>query len=285
MIQEQKVNDEHPKPADKALPIIRIGSVEIGGLQKVFMCGPCAVESWEQIDEIAAALSELGVQVLRGGAFKPRSSPYAFQGLGPRGLGLLARAARKYGLKVVSEIVDAADLPLFEETVDILQIGSRNMHNYALLRKVGRTNKPILLKRGFMSKIEEWLLASEYILLEGNPRIILCERGIRTFETLTRNTLDLSCVPLVKRMKGMAVIVDLSHALGRTDIMMPMARAALAAGCDGLMIEIHPNPIQALSDGQQSLTPRQLTKLLADLRPLTTALAHAAEEPQTEVAR
>lgn len=249
--------------------VVRIGHVAIGGPQKVFMCGPCAVESEEQVEQTAAFLSRFGIPIImRGGAFKPRTSPHTFQGLGRDGLEILNRAARRHGLLVVSEIIDPRDLDFFVDHVDILQIGARNMHNSPLLREVGRSGKPVLLKRGFMSTIEELLLAADYIFLEGNQQVILCERGIRTFEPLTRYTLDLACVALVKRMNPIPIIVDLSHSLGRTDIMVPMAKAALACGCDGLMIEIHPDPIKALSDGRQSLSFEGFAKLLADIEPL-----------------
>jgi len=248
--------------------IVRLGRVDIGGLQKVFMCGPCAVESEEQVEHTAAFLSQVGIPIMRGGAFKPRSSPHSFQGLGRRGLDLLAKAARLHGLLVVSEIMDPRDLDFFVDRVDILQIGARNMQNSPLLREVGRSGKPVLLKRGFRSTVEELLLAAEYVFLEGNQQVILCERGIRTFEPLTRNTLDLSCVALVKRMHPLPIIVDLSHSLGRVDIMAPLAKAALACGCDGLMLEVHPNPIKALSDGQQSLSFQEFTSLLTEIEPL-----------------
>lgn len=260
------------KLMDEAKPIddfetICVDDMRIGGPRKVLICGPCAVESEHQVEQTARFLSRLGIPIMRGGAFKPRTSPHSFQGLGREGLKLLVAAARKHGLLVVSEIMDPRDIDLFVEHVDILQIGSRNMQNSPLLREVGRCNKPVLLKRNFMSTIKELLLAAEYILQEGNRRVILCERGIRTFEPFTRNTLDLSCVALVKQLHYLPIIVDLSHSLGRTDIMLPMARAALACGCDGLMMEVHPEPAQALSDGQQSLSFQELEKLLVGIKP------------------
>ncbi|MGD1992840.1 MAG: bifunctional 3-deoxy-7-phosphoheptulonate synthase/chorismate mutase [Anaerolineae bacterium] len=248
--------------------VVQIDHVAIGGPEKVLMCGPCAVESDAQIEKIAAFLSRLEIPILRGGAFKTRTSPYSFQGLGYEGLAMMSDAAQRYGLLVASEITDVRDIDIFVDRVDILQIGARNMQNTTLLRQVGQSGKPVLLKRGFMSTIEELLLAAEYIRLEGNRRVILCERGIRTFEPLTRNTLDLACVALVKRMTLWPIIVDLSHSLGRTDIMAPMAKAALACGCDGLMIEVHPNPIKALSDGRQSLTLEGLAALKAEIEPM-----------------
>lgn len=240
----------------------------MGGVKKALVCGPCAVESEAQVEETAAFLSRLGVPIMRGGAFKPRTSPRSFQGLGYKGLEWLAHAGRRHGLRVVSEIMDPRDLDFFIDRVDILQIGSRNMQNFALLREVGRTRKPVLLKRGLMSTVEEFLLAAEYVLQEGNQDVILCERGIRTFEPLTRNTLDLTCVALVKAMSTLPIIVDLAHSLGRKDIMAPLARAALACGCDGLMMEVHPDPGKAWSDGKQSLSFPELITLLDELEPM-----------------
>jgi 3-deoxy-7-phosphoheptulonate synthase len=247
---------------------VQLGNVSIGGPKKILICGPCAVESEEQIEQTAAFLSRCGISIMRGGAFKPRTSPYTFQGLGRKGLELLVQAARKNNLLVVSEITDPRDLDLFADCVDILQVGARNMQNVPLLREVGRSQKPIILKRGFMSTVEEFLLAAEYVLTEGNQKIILCERGIRTFEPLTRNTLDLACVALVKRMSSFPIIVDLSHSLGRVDIMVPMAQAALACGSDGLMLEVHPDPVKALSDGKQSLSFTELDQLITKIEPL-----------------
>jgi len=246
---------------------VQVGTVSIGGTTKTMICGPCAVESQDQVEEAAAFLSQVGVQIMRGGAFKPRTSPHSFQGLGQPGLEWLVNAAHRHGLQVVSEVMDPRHLEFFER-VDILQIGSRNMQNIPLLREDGRAHKPVLLKRGMMSTVEEFLLAAEYVLQEGNQEVILCERGIRTFEPLTRNTLDLTCVALVKQMSFLPIIVDLSHSLGRTDIILPMAKAALASGADGLMIEVHPNPDKALSDGKQSLTFQELANLLVGIEPL-----------------
>lgn len=248
--------------------VVCVKGVRIGGAEKTLWAGPCSVESKMQIEETAAYLSSCGVQILRGGAFKPRTSPYSFQGLGERGLQLLARAGEKYGMVTVSEVMDTADIPLVADYVDILQIGTRNMANFALLCKVGATGKPILLKRGFAASVEEFLLAAEYILVEGNRNLILCERGIKTFEHYTRNTLDLSCVALVKKLSHLPIIVDISHSLGRTDIMLPIAKATLACGADGLMCEVHPNPAKALSDGAQSLSFEQFGHLIGGLRPL-----------------
>lgn len=252
----------------EASKVVHIKQITIGSSNKVFICGPCAVESEEQIEQTAAFLSHLGIPIMRGGAFKPRTSPYSFQGLGETGLDLLSQAARRHGLLVVSEIMDPREMDFFVERVDILQIGARNMQNTVLLREAGCTGKPVLLKRSPMATVEELLLAAEYLLVEGNQQIVLCERGIRTFEHLTRNTLDLTCVALVKRMCPLPIVVDLSHALGRVDIMIPMAKAALACGSDGLMLEVHPNPIAALSDGHQSLSFQEFSDLLSALQPL-----------------
>lgn len=258
--------------------VVGAKQVRIGGAEKTLWCGPCSVESEMQIEETAAFLSSCGVQILRGGAFKPRTSPYSFQGLGERGLKLLARAGEKYGMATVSEVMDTADIPLLVEYIDILQIGARNMDHFALLRKVGATGKPILLKRGVAASVEEFLLAAEYILVAGNPNVILCERGIRTFERYTRNTLDLSCVALVKKLSHLPIIVDISHSLGRTDIALPLAKAALACGSDGLMCEVHPNPAKALSDGAQSQSFEQFKHFMAGLRSLITFLDAQAQD-------
>ncbi|HEU24318.1 MAG: 3-deoxy-7-phosphoheptulonate synthase [Mesoaciditoga sp.] len=232
--------------------IIECGDEKIGEKFQ-FIAGPCAVESRDQMQREAEFLSNLGVKFLRGGAFKPRTSPYSFQGLGIEGLKILREVGDKYNMKVVSEMMSPEDLPLFEEYVDVIQIGTRNMQNYRLLEKVGHSTKPVILKRGFMSTIEEWLLAAEYLYYHGNSQIILCERGIRTFEKYTRNTLDIAAVPLVKILSHLPIIVDLSHATGRRDLIPPLSKAVVAAGADGVMIEVHENPENALSDGQQSL--------------------------------
>jgi 3-deoxy-7-phosphoheptulonate synthase len=240
----------------------------IGGRRRTFMLGPCSVENEAQVEQIARQAAELGAPVLRGGAFKPRTSPHTFQGLGWAGLDLLVETGHAHGLAVISEVMDPRDVEIFlAKGVDILQIGSRNMQNFPLLKEAGRTQTPVMIKRGFMSTIKELLYAAEYVLLEGNTQVILCERGIRTFETLTRNTLDLTSIPLVKSFLPVPVIADLSHALGRTDIMLPMAKAALACGADGLMLEIHPDPSAALSDGDQALSLSALSDLMSALRP------------------
>lgn len=243
-------------------------SVEIGGDRVVVMAGPCAVESLESLLECAERVKEAGGKVLRGGAYKPRTSPYSFQGLEEQGLQMLAEARERTGLLVVTEVLDSETARVAAEYADILQIGSRNMFNFNLLKAVGRFGKPVLLKRGFSSTIQEWLLAAEYIVGEGNPRVILCERGIRTFETYTRNTLDISAVLAVRELSHLPVIVDPSHAAGRWEMVNPLAKASIAAGADGLLIEVHPNPKLALCDGAQSLTPANFKSLMAELAPL-----------------
>lgn len=248
------------------------------------MCGPCAIESRSQVLETAAFLHELGIKVIRGGAYKPRTSPNSFQGVGAKGLEWLAEAAQKYYMLTVSEIMDASDLPLFQDTIDILQIGARNMQNFSLLKKVGQTDKLILLKRGFMSTVEEFLFAAEYISREGNPSIILCERGVRTFEKWTRNTLDLSCVALVNQETRYPIIVDLSHSLGRKDIILPLARASLACGAAGLMIEVHANPSEALCDGYQSLSFEELSCLMKSLKPFLVYLLDSSSHNFEKIA-
>ena len=232
--------------------VIDVGGERIGDKFQ-FIAGPCSVESKEQMERETEFLSGLGVKFLRGGAFKPRTSPYAFQGLGLEGLKIMKDVSEKYEMKVVSEMMAPEDLAIFEEYADVIQVGTRNMQNYRLLETLGHSTKPILLKRGFMSTVEEWLLAAEYLYYHGNSQIILCERGIRTFEKYTRNTLDISSVPLVKILSHLPVIVDLSHATGRRDLIHPLAKAVVAVGADGTMIEVHENPEKALSDGQQSL--------------------------------
>ncbi len=252
--------------------VVRVGDVAIGGVPLVVMAGPCAVESREQVLAAALAVRRAGATVLRGGAFKPRTSPYDFQGLGEEGLQLLAEARALTGLPIITEVMDSEDVPLVARYADILQIGSRNMSATRLLRKAALTGKPILLKRGFQASIREWLLSAEYILATGNDRVILCERGIRTHDAeFTRNTLDLAAVPVLKQETHLPVIVDPSHATGRADLVAPMCRAALAAGADGLLIEVHPRPQQALCDGKQSLSLEAFSSLMNDLRNLAPA--------------
>jgi 3-deoxy-7-phosphoheptulonate synthase len=236
------------------------------------MAGPCSAESEEQVFSAAAAVKRAGAKVFRGGAFKPRSSPYSFQGLGEEGLRMLRAAANQENLKLVSEVMDVSQIDLVGRYSDIYQVGARNMQNYTLLRELGRTRKPVLLKRGIAATIEEWLLSAEYVLAGGNPEVILCERGIRTFESYTRNTLDISAIPVIKKLSHLPIVVDPSHGTGRRDKVAPMARAAVAAGCDGLIIEVHCNPDKALSDGAQSMFPAQFDRLMAELRIIAPAI-------------
>ena len=245
--------------------VVEVGEAKMGGGNFALIAGPCSVESEEQICEVAQRVKQSGAAVLRGGAFKPRTSPYAFQGMRERGIELLKLARRESGLPIITEIMDLSHLPLFED-VDIIQVGARNMQNFELLKALGKTGKPILLKRGLSSTIEEWLMSAEYIMAGGNERVILCERGIRTFETATRNTLDLSCIPVLKGLTHLPVIVDPSHATGYARLVLPMAMAAAAAGADGLMIEVHNHPERAACDGQQSLNPDQFDILAEDVR-------------------
>lgn len=242
--------------------IVDVNGIKIGGGNLGIIAGPCAVESEEQIVEIAKQIKKSGANFLRGGAFKPRTSPYSFQGLELEGLKLMQIAKQETGLQIVSELMSPSYIDEFVDTVDIIQIGARNMQNYDLLKQVGKTNKPIILKRGLSSTIEEWLLSAEHIMAQGNENIILCERGIRTYETYTRNTLDLSAIPVVKSYSHLPIIVDPSHATGHSRYVESMAMASIAAGCDGLMIEVHNNPKEALSDGQQSVTPKEFDSIM-----------------------
>lgn len=251
------------KPEDT---VIEVNGEKFGGDYLGIIAGPCTVESKEQINAIAQILSEMGVKVLRGGAFKPRTSPYAFQGMGEDGLKLLRDAADKYNMAVTSEIMEISQIPMFEKYVDIFQVGARNMQNFNLLKELGHVNKPIMLKRGLSATIEEWLMSAEYIMSGGNRDVILCERGIRTFERVTRNTLDLSAIPVIKKLSHLPVIIDPSHGTGLRDKVAPMSRAAVAAGCDGLIIEVHHDPDNALCDGAQSLLPEQFQELYADIK-------------------
>jgi 3-deoxy-7-phosphoheptulonate synthase len=255
--------------------VVRIGDVEIGGDRVVVMAGPCSVESREQIERSAEVVASAGARVIRGGAFKPRSSPYSFQGMGEEGLEILRAAADRHGLLVVSEVMDSAQIPLVAQYSDILQVGARNMQNYNLLRDLGKQRKPVLLKRGIAATIEELLLSAEYILAGGNYDVVLCERGIRTFETYTRNTMDISAIPVVKKLSHLPIIGDPSHGTGRRDKVVPMARAAVAAGADGLLVEVHPDPDHALSDGAQSLRPEQFVDLMRQLRIIAPAVGRS----------
>jgi len=251
---------------------VNVAGVTIGGDEVIVMAGPCSVESEEQIHESAKAVAAAGAKILRGGAFKPRSSPYAFQGLGEAGLVMMKDAAKAHGLAVVTEIMDPSQADLMLKYADMLQIGARNMQNYPLLRVAGKTGLPVLLKRGLSATISEWLMSAEYILAEDNPNVVLCERGIRTFENATRNTLDLSAVPVVKAKSHLPVVVDPSHGTGIRNKVLPMARAGVAAGADGLMIEVHPNPEEALSDGPQSLHFPQFVEMMEQVRQIARAV-------------
>jgi 3-deoxy-7-phosphoheptulonate synthase len=246
--------------------------VQVGGTQVVVMAGPCSVESREQLFAAAEQVAAAGAQVLRGGAFKPRSSPYSFQGLGEDALNLLREAGDKFGLLVISEVMEISQIPLMTPYIDILQVGARNMQNFNLLRELGKVRKPVLLKRGIAATLEELLLSAEYIMAGGNYEVMLCERGIRTFETYTRNTMDISAIPIIKKLSHLPMAADPSHGTGRRDKVPPMARAALAAGCDALLIEVHPSPDHALSDGAQSLYFEQFRKLMEELRIIAPAV-------------
>ena len=253
--------------------IIDVGGVKIGGNHLALIAGPCSVESKEQVINIAIKAKEAGANMLRGGAFKPRTSPYAFQGMGSEGLDLLLAAKEATGLPIVSELMSAEYIDIFNEKVDLVQIGARNMQNFELLKEVvKRCKKPVLLKRGLSATYEEWIMAAEYIMLNGNPNVILCERGIRTFETYTRNTLDLQAIPVIKRLTHLPIIVDPSHAGGKWWLVEPMAKASVAAGCDGLMIEVHHNPECALCDGPQSLKPDKYTSLIKQVKDIAHIL-------------
>jgi 3-deoxy-7-phosphoheptulonate synthase len=255
------------------------GGVTIGGDDVAVMAGPCSVESEKQILAAARAVRDAGATLLRGGAFKPRSSPYSFQGLGRKGLALLARAREETGLLIVTEAMDPEGLDAVAEVADVVQIGARNMQNYSLLKQAGRAGKPVLLKRGLAATIQELLLSAEYILAEGNPDVILCERGVRTFDSATRNLFDLAAVAVVHGLSHLPIVADPSHGTGHRDMVIPMARAAVAAGADGLLIEVHPNPEQALSDGAQSLYPAQFAQMMRDVRLIAEAIGRRVAEP------
>ena len=252
--------------------VVSIGDVEIGGKELVVMAGPCAVESEAQLKQAVRIVRDAGARMLRGGAFKPRTSPFNFQGLGKEGLEMLARARKESGLPIVTEVIDTHDVTLISKYADVLQVGSRNMQNFALLKKAGQSKMPVLLKRGFSCTVTEWLTAADYILAEGNEKVILCERGIRTFEDSIRFSLDISSIAVIKRFSHLPVIVDPSHAAGHFSLVPSIARAAIAAGADGLLIEVHPNPKEALVDGLQSLTPSDFNRLMNELRSLAKAM-------------
>ena len=258
---------------------VKVDGFWVGGSNFVVMAGPCSVESKEQLFTTARGVRASGASVLRGGAFKPRTSPYAFQGLGREGLELLAAAREQTGMPVVTEVLEPGEVSLVAEYADILQIGTRNMQNFPLLKEVGRTDKPVLLKRGLSATIEEWLMAAEYVMAGGNFRVILCERGIRTFETAVRNTLDLSAIPVLKRLTHLPVIVDPSHAAGKRYLVKPLALAAAAVGADGLIIEVHPTPDTAMSDGPQSLTLEDFDDLMGSLQPILSAVGRTLPVP------
>jgi 3-deoxy-7-phosphoheptulonate synthase len=255
--------------------VVKVGDVRIGGDEVIVIAGPCSAENEKQVRTTAAAVRRAGAKMLRGGAFKPRSSPYSFQGLGEQGLQLLQDAAKAENLALVSEVMEIAQIPLIEKYCDMFQVGARNMQNFALLRELGHTRKPVLLKRGISATIEEWLLSAEYILSGGNTEVVLCERGIRTFETATRNTFDVSAIPVVKKLSHLPIVGDPSHGAGRRDMVAPMARAAVAAGADGLIIEVHCDPDRALSDGAQSMFPAQFDRLMAELRIIAPAIGRS----------
>jgi 3-deoxy-7-phosphoheptulonate synthase len=255
--------------------VVTLGDVRIGGDEVIVMAGPCSAETEEQVHTTAAAVHRAGAKILRGGAFKPRSSPYSFQGLGEEGLRMLRDAAKAENMKLVTEVMDVSQIEVIGKYADIYQVGARNMQNFTLLRELGNVRKPVLLKRGIAATIEEWLLSAEYILSGGNTDVILCERGIRTFETATRNTFDISAIPVVKKMSHLPVVADPSHGAGRRDMVVPMARAAVAAGADGLIIEVHCDPDHALSDGAQSMFPAQFDRLMAELRIIAPAIGRS----------
>ena len=252
--------------------IVRVGGIDIGGDELVVMAGPCAVETEEQVLQTARAVKAAGADILRGGAFKPSTSPYHFRGLGPEGLKLLAQAGAETGLAIITEVMAPHDVELVARYADILQVGTRNMQNFSLLDEVGKAQKPVLLKRGLSATIEEWLLSAEYILSQGNRNLILCERGIRTFETYTRNTMDISAIPVIKKLSHLPIIADPSHGTGKWYLVPPLALAAVAAGADGLMIEVHPNPDQALKDGPQSLNFDNFEQLMSQVVLVASAL-------------
>jgi len=278
-VQEVVRISEPYKLASKTLKpegsVVTVGDARIGGDEVIVMAGPCSAENEKQVRAAAAAVRKAGAKIFRGGAFKPRSSPYSFQGLGEEGLIMLRDAAKAENMALVSEVMDVSQIPLIEKYCDMFQVGARNMQNFTLLRELGHTRKPVLLKRGISATIEEWLLSAEYVLSGGNTEVVLCERGIRTFETATRNTFDVSAIPVVKKLSHLPIIADPSHGAGRRDMVAPMARAAVAAGADGLIIEVHCDPDHALSDGAQSMFPAQFDRLMAELRIIAPAIGRS----------
>lgn len=264
ILKPYKLASREVKPVDS---VIQADSVAVGGKEITIIAGPCSVESKDQICTTAKLVKDSGANFLRGGAYKPRTSPYSFQGMEEDGLKLLADAKEASGLPIVTEIMNPREIDLVVKYADVLQVGARNMQNFSLLKELGRTNKPVLLKRGMMNTIKEFLMSAEYVLSEGNSNVILCERGIRTFETATRNTLDISCIPVLKKETHLPVIIDPSHATGHWEMVESMSRASIAAGADGLIIEVHPDPVKAFSDGPQSLKPSKFSKLMKNIRP------------------
>ncbi len=269
IVSPYKLASRHFKPGGT---IVKVKGVEIGGTNVVVMAGPCSVENQDQINRAADIVAEAGATVIRGGAFKPRSSPYSFQGLGEEGLKILRAAADRNRLLVISEVMDQTQIPLMAAYTDILQIGARNMQNFNLLKELGKLRMPVLLKRGIAATIEELLLSAEYVMSGGNYEVILCERGIRTFETYTRNTMDVSAIPVVKKLSHLPIVADPSHGTGRRDMVLPMARASIAAGADGLLVEVHHDPDHALSDGAQTLRPEQFSELMQQSRIIASAV-------------
>ncbi|MFQ5450513.1 MAG: 3-deoxy-7-phosphoheptulonate synthase [Nitrospinaceae bacterium] len=276
ILKPYKLASREVKSQDSVIPV---GDRTIGGKEIALIAGPCSVESKEQICLTARLVKEAGANFMRGGAFKPRTSPYSFQGLEEEGLQLLDEAKKLTGLPIVTEVMNPREVHLVARYADVMQVGARNVQNFSLLKELGQINKPILLKRGLMTTIKEFLMSAEYILSEGNKNVILCERGIRTFETATRNTLDLSCIPVLKKETHLPVIIDPSHGTGHWDLVIPMARAAIAAGADGLMIEVHPDPTNAFSDGPQSLKPSKFTQLVVSLRPFIELMGRSLAGP------
>ena len=265
--------------------IVKVGNVSIGGDDIVIIAGPCSVESEQQLLETAEAVKAAGAHLLRGGAFKPRTSPYAFQGLGEDGLKMLATARERTGLGIVTEVMESSEVDIVAEYADMLQVGARNMHNTKLLRSISKMDKPVLLKRNFSATLNEFLMSAEYILSGGNSNVVLCERGIRTFVEYTRNTLDLNIVPAVKQLSHLPIIVDPSHGTGRHDLIIPMSRAAIASGADGLIVEVHPHPEKAFSDGEQSLTPDLFRQLIAQVKPIAEVMGRKSAELSSSTAR
>lgn len=264
--------------------LVKVGRVVIGGAELTIIAGPCAVENEKQVRDTARAVKASGANILRGGAFKPSTSPYSFRGLGEEGLEILANAKEDTGLPLITEVLSPGDVELVEQYVDVLQVGARNMQNFILLDEVGKTDKPVMLKRGLSATIQEWLLAAEYIMAQGNHQVILCERGVRTFETYTRNTLDISAVPIIHKLSHLPIIVDPSHGTGKWHLVAPMALAGVAAGADGLMIEVHPSPDTALKDGAQSLTFENFEQLMTQLAPVAHAVGRGLGRREKSVA-